>query len=178
MTTNASIQPGWYWSHRAAASNDTLVPAEYPLACNHGPFTGVLDAYNAAEPNPDGQCVVLVHVGATSGLLRVTKPKSAAVFQPAVEPSIAFVRTGDVIKASPPGATIIIELERPDQAHVLLGLEGLSPISFTVRNSAEHTAATEACSLASAIYWSRHRSVNSGASTWSIEVAASAHPAH
>ncbi len=172
MTTNASLQPGWYWSHRAFASNDTLVPADYPLACNHGPFTGVLEAYNAAEPNQEGQCVVLLHVGEMSGLLRVFKPKSDAVFQPAAEPSIAFVRTGDVARASPPGATITIELDRPDQAHVLLSLEGLSPISFTVRNSLEHAAATEACSLASSIYWSRQRAVNSGPSTWSIEVAA------
>jgi hypothetical protein len=178
MIDNASIPPGWYWSHSIITKDDELVPADYPLAYNHGPYVCVLDAYNAAQPNPPGQCVVLLHAGQLSGLLRVDKPTDHAVFEPALESSLSFTQHGDVIEAKPPGAAIRIELlldspvqtgpDRFDRAHVLLCLEGLAPISLTVNHSPVYDIVTEACSVASALYWSRQRAVNGSPKTWSL----------
>ncbi len=86
-------------------------------------------------------------------------------------PSIVFQQRGDVIEASPTGASIRIELLDPDHAHVRLLLDELPAVSLTVNASPVYTIVDEACSLASALYWSRRRALEHGAKTWSIAVA-------
>lgn len=72
-------------------------------------------------------------------------------------PNIEWQAQGDTLRATPPHATISLEMESPTEVRGLFRWEQDTPISLTVHQPHDRSVQDEACDVFAAIYWSRYR---------------------